>query len=61
MPVVIVEGEKAADAAKQLLLRHVCISSPGGSNAAKKADWSVLQGREIVIWPDADEAGLKFC
>ncbi|KZL28515.1 hypothetical protein PsAD37_00739 [Pseudovibrio sp. Ad37] len=60
MPVVIVEGEKAADAAKQLLLRHVCISSPSGSNAAKKADWSVLQGREVAIWPDADEAGLKF-
>lgn len=35
-PVVIVEGEKAADAVRQLLLQHVCISSSGGSNAAKK-------------------------
>jgi hypothetical protein len=59
-PVVIVEGEKAADATRQLLLKHVCISSPGGSNAAKKADWSVLKGRDIFIWPDADEAGKKY-
>ncbi|KZK93362.1 hypothetical protein PsAD5_03077 [Pseudovibrio sp. Ad5] len=59
-PIVIVEGEKAADAARQLSLRHVCISSPGGSNAAKKADWSALAGREVFIWPDADAAGLKF-
>ncbi|KZK81214.1 hypothetical protein PsAD13_04163 [Pseudovibrio sp. Ad13] len=58
--IVIVEGEKAADAARQLLLRHICISSPGGSNAARKADWSALAGREVIIWPDADEAGLKF-
>ncbi|KZK79380.1 hypothetical protein PsW64_03004 [Pseudovibrio sp. W64] len=59
-PIVIVEGEKAADAARRLLPRHVCISSSGGSNAAKKADWSALAGREVIIWPDADEAGLKF-
>ncbi|WP_108820130.1 DUF6371 domain-containing protein [Pseudovibrio sp. Alg231-02] len=59
-PVIIVEGEKAADAARQLLLKHVCISSPGGSNAAKKAGWSALKGRDVFIWPDADEAGLKF-
>lgn len=59
-PIVIVEGEKATDAARQLLLKHVCISPPGGSNAAKKADWSALVGRDVFIWPDADEAGLKF-
>ncbi|SFL23943.1 hypothetical protein SAMN04488518_12610 [Pseudovibrio ascidiaceicola] len=59
-PIVIVEGEKTADAARQLLLRHVCISPPGGSNAAKKADWSALKGCDAFIWPDADEAGLKF-
>ncbi|MES0870280.1 DUF6371 domain-containing protein [Pseudovibrio sp. SCP19] len=58
--VVIVEGEKAADAARQLLLQHVCISSSGGSNAARKADWSALHGRDVIIWPDADEAGAKF-
>ncbi|KZL10445.1 DUF6371 domain-containing protein [Pseudovibrio sp. Ad26] len=58
--VVIVEGEKAADATRQLLLKHVCISSPGGSNAAKKADWSVLKGRDVFIWPDADAAGKKY-
>ncbi|KZL21201.1 hypothetical protein PsAD2_00490 [Pseudovibrio axinellae] len=58
--VVIVEGEKAADAVRQLLLKHVCISSPGGSNAAKKADWSGLEGRKVFIWPDADEAGQRY-
>src|SRR5579862_3736111 len=35
-PVVICEGEKAADAAGALLPDHVAITSPGGSKAARK-------------------------
>ena len=60
--VVICEGEKAADAAKKLLLfpDYICITSPGGSNAAHKADWSLVKNRKIIIWPDNDEAGAKY-
>ena len=59
-PVILCEGEKAADAAGELLPDHVAITSPGGSKAAKAADWSVLAGRRVAIWPDADEPGQAY-
>ena len=37
--VIVVEGEKSADAAAELFPDHVPITSPGGNNAAKLADW----------------------
>lgn len=58
--VVVTEGEKAADAAQTLLPDHSCICSPNGANGAPKADWSALKGRDVVIWPDADEAGQSY-
>ncbi|MEZ5763925.1 MAG: DUF6371 domain-containing protein [Xanthobacteraceae bacterium] len=59
-PVVIVEGEKACDAATRLLPAFVAVTSPNGSKSAGKADWTPLAGRRVVIWPDADEAGFAF-
>jgi len=59
-PVLVVEGEKAADAARELFPSHVVTTSPGGSNRAHKADWTPLRGRRVIIWPDADKAGTKF-
>jgi len=59
-PVVIAEGEKAADAAAVLLPNHVTVTSPGGSKAAKAADWSALADRKVTIWPDADQAGQAY-
>jgi hypothetical protein len=59
-PVVISEGEKAADAAGELLPDHVAVASPNGSQSAKKANWASLAGRAVVIWPDADDAGAKY-
>jgi hypothetical protein len=61
-PVIICEGEKAADAADALLHDHVAITSPGGSKAAKMADWSALAGRKatVTIWCDADEPGQGY-
>ena len=38
----------------------VIVTSPNGCNAAHKADWSPLRGRDIVIWPDADGPGEKY-
>ena len=58
-PVLIVEGEKAADAAQKLLPGHAVLSWPGGAGAVNKANWSPLIGREVIIWPDNDQAGLK--
>ena len=41
-PVLVVEGEKAADAAAKRFDSYVVVTSPGGSNAARKADWTDL-------------------
>jgi uncharacterized protein (DUF927 family) len=59
-PVLLVEGEKAADAAWEIFPEYIAVTSPGGGNAASKADWSSLKGRLVAIWPDADEAGNKY-
>jgi hypothetical protein len=38
----------------------VVTTSSGGGQAATKTDWSPLAGRSVLIWPDNDEAGLKY-
>lgn len=58
-PVLLVEGEKTADAAQGRLPGHVGVTWPGGSDAVDKADWTVLAGREVIVWPDADVPGHK--
>jgi Ti-type conjugative transfer relaxase TraA len=59
-PVLIVEGEKAADAGEKLFSqKYVTLSWFGGAGSAKNADWRPLFGREVVIWPDNDPAGFK--
>ncbi len=58
--VLVVEGEKAADAARNLFPDLCVVTSPGGARAASKADWSSLEGRDVVIWPDADEDGVAY-
>ena len=59
-PVLVVEGEKTAEAASIRFPDHVVTTSPSGSNAARKADWSPLAGRNVVIWPDADTPGKRY-
>lgn len=59
-PVLLVEGEKTADAAAKLFPDHVAVASQGGSNAASRADWSPLAGRDVTCWPDRDEPGLAY-
>lgn len=59
-PILLCEGEKAADAAGELVPAYVAITSPNGSKSAGKADWGPLRGRHVVIWPDADPAGLEY-
>lgn len=58
--VLVCEGEKAADAAQMLLPDIVATTSSGGSKAAAKTDWSPLDGRKVIIWPDVDEAGKAY-
>jgi putative DNA primase/helicase len=59
--VVVVEGEKSAEAAKAVFPSSVVVTSPGGSNAALRADWTPLAGRSrVLIWPDLDAPGIKY-
>jgi putative DNA primase/helicase len=57
--VLIVEGEKTADAAKRLLPNLAVTTWSGGSKAVSLADWSPLAERRVLFWPDADEPGRK--
>lgn len=57
MPVMVVEGEKARDAAAALLQAYIVVTWAGGAQAAKTADWTPLAGRDVVLWPDADDPG----
>ena len=58
--VVIVEGEKCADAAQEEFPDLVVVSWPGGSGAVDKANWEPLCGRSALItWADADSQRRK--
>lgn len=56
-PVLIVEGEKSAEAASVAMKVYITTTWPSGANAWNKADWSVLKGRKVLLWPDADSVG----
>ena len=57
--VLLVEGEKCADAFRALDPSTPTVSWPGGSNAIKKVDWKPLKNRQVILWPDADNPGRK--
>lgn len=60
VPVVICEGEKAADAAGLLFPDFVAVSAMNGAKAPTKSDWNALKDRAVTIWPDQDAAGTGF-
>lgn len=54
-PVVLVEGEKCADAGHALLgAEFDFVSWPGGCKTWNYAAWAWLQGRVVYLWPDCD-------
>ncbi len=64
--VLVVEGEKACDAARELFLaagvpvtKLVVVSWPGGSKAVPHVDWSPLYRRKVALWPDYDQKPYK--
>jgi hypothetical protein len=57
-PVVICEGEKAADAGTSIGL--LCTTSAHGSSSPQRTDWTPLAGRDCVILPDKDSDGEKY-
>lgn len=55
--VLIVEGETCADALAEL---GILATTSGAADSAGKADWSILTGRSVTVWPDNDEAGQRY-
>lgn len=68
-PLLIVEGEKACDAARIKFPSHVAISWQSGSKSVRRVDWQPVidhilanagtEGFDVLMWGDADEAGVK--
>ena len=57
-PVIVLEGEKAANAARKIFKDHVCISWSGGSNSVFLTNFKRLKDKKVILWPDNDEDGL---
>ena len=58
-PVLVAEGEPAADAAARLFPTHACCTWASGCKAISKASWQPLAGRDVLLWPDADDVGRE--
>jgi hypothetical protein len=58
-PVLLCEGEKAANAAQALFpnYEYACLSWFGGAQAVGHADLTPLADRLVIIWPDNDAEG----
>jgi predicted P-loop ATPase len=61
--VIVVEGEKAADALQRIVdaarAPIAVMTWQGGTRAVDRARWSVLASRRVVLWPDADRQTAK--
>ncbi len=57
--IILVEGEKCAEA---LIGLNICATTSmnGAKAPIDKTDWSPLKGKQVLIWPDHDEAGLSY-
>ena len=63
---VVVEGEKAAASLTEMVNEdgtpfegYTPVTFYGGGSSAALANWDAIEGREVLIWPDNDEAGHK--
>lgn len=59
-PIVFHEGEKAVEAATTSGLPGCHTTTVGGARAPRKTDFSILNGRRVIICPDHDTDGEKY-
>lgn len=58
-PVIVVTGEKKADALQKTMGEAaVVVSWAGGDSARDTVDFTPLAARDVTVWPDADLPGL---
>jgi len=56
--ILVVEGPKCVEAARTIGI--FATTSPHGAQSARKADWSPLARRQVIVWPDHDDPGRKY-
>ncbi len=59
-PIMVVEGEKTAEAAKLLFPDYVITTSCMGSASPRSSNWTFLRNRDVIIAPDNDTTGAKY-
>ena len=59
-PVLVVEGEKCKNAADAAGLGYAVITWHGGAGNWDKTDWSAVQNRRVILWPDCDSQREKL-
>ena len=60
-PVVMVEGEKAAEAAGVIFGDAAVVTTNSNGNSAwRKTDLGPVAGRKVLLWPDNDDAGKTW-
>lgn len=57
---IVLEGEKAAGAARRLFPDCVAVSPMHGAESPALAAWDAVKARHVVVWPDADDVGRGF-
>ena len=57
--ILIVEGEKTADAASLIFTEYLCMTWKGGAQAIKNINVELLEKRRVVLWPDNDASGIN--
>jgi Ti-type conjugative transfer relaxase TraA len=57
--ILIVEGEKTTNVAQKLFPEYAVLTWSSGAGAVNRSDWTPLTGKNVVIWPDHDEGGIK--
>jgi hypothetical protein len=68
LPVILVEGEKCVHAVEEALAAEFLDIDPfylvttviGGTNSTPWTDMSLLEGREVIVFPDLDEPGALW-
>jgi KaiC/GvpD/RAD55 family RecA-like ATPase len=55
--VIVCEGEKCVHSLHDVGI--VATTSPCGAGKASYADWTLLAGKTVYLWPDHDDAGRK--